>query len=81
MRDLRGADNRRGHRLLLQQPGQRDVYARRPVLLGNLATRSTTWRSVSAVASYLIFAIWSVSARSELSADQSRVRLPAASGL
>ena len=45
-----------------------------------LATCSTMARSVSSVESYFDFAVWSVRARS-VSASQSRVRRPAASGL
>ena len=45
------------------------------------ATRSTISRSASAVESYLLLAIRSVSERSVLSAVQSRVSLPDASGL
>ena len=32
MRDLRCPDDRRHHRLLLEQPGERDMHARNPVI-------------------------------------------------
>lgn len=42
MRDLRRPDNRCRHRLLLEQPGERNMDARDPMLFRDSATRVTT---------------------------------------